>query len=219
MSSSSSCNDELDMLSESFNPIKALYSKNVKLPSKNAQPLDNISRFELTPSGEVTIKSIRPLKKNEYDLEPVKRDLSNVAGSSQTTLVQQVRKPRRTVMHRMKEISHSDGPLSRIATLCHRKQRAKVYIRSAASVRGYCEGYIIAYDKHWNLVMDDVLEVWTRKNKYKSLPIGNAIKLEPEVEKPYTVLRTIPRHKICQRLVPRLMVRGEQIVLVAKCLC
>lgn len=57
---SSSDDDELDMLSPSFNPIKALYSKNVKVPSKSSQPLDNISKFELTPSGEVTIKPDRP---------------------------------------------------------------------------------------------------------------------------------------------------------------
>lgn len=55
--SSDSDNDELDMLSSSFNPIKALYAQNVKMPSSTARPLDNISKFELTPSGEVTIKS------------------------------------------------------------------------------------------------------------------------------------------------------------------
>lgn len=76
------------------------------------------------------------------------------------------------MLARMSEIGKSRGPLSRIATFCHRKIRVKVYIRSAASIRGQCEGYIIAFDKHWNLVMDDVKEIWTRKNKYKSLAFG-----------------------------------------------
>lgn len=75
-------------------------------------------------------------------------------------------------MTRMSEIGKSCGPLSRIATFCYTRQLVKVYIRSAASVRGHCEGFIVAYDKHWNLIMDDVVEEWTRKNKYKSLPIG-----------------------------------------------
>lgn len=78
-------------------------------------------------------------------------------------------------MARMSEIGKSRGPLSRIALFCFAKKRVKVYIRSAVSVRGHCEGYIIAFDKHWNLVMDDVDEVWTRKNKYKSLAIGKVI--------------------------------------------
>lgn len=94
-----------------------------------------------------------------------------MAGTSQTSFLQRTIKRRRTVLARMSEIGKSCGPLSRIATFCHRKQRVKVYIRSAISVRGHCEGYIIAFDKHWNLVMNDVDEVWTRKNKYKSLPI------------------------------------------------
>lgn len=75
----------------------------------------------------------------------------------------------------MSEIGKSGGPLSRIAMFCYRKQRVKVIIRSAASVRGHCEGFIVAFDKHWNLIMDDVDEVWTRKNKYKSLAIGKVI--------------------------------------------
>lgn len=98
-----------------------------------------------------------------------------VAGTSQITFLQRVIKQRRTVMTRMSEIGKSRGPLSRIALFCYRKQRVKVHIRSAVSVRGYCEGYIIAFDKHWNLVMDDVDEVWTRKNKYKSIPFGKII--------------------------------------------
>lgn len=98
-----------------------------------------------------------------------------MAGTSQTSFVQRKFKTRRTVTVRMSEIGKSCGPLSRIATFCYRRQRVKVYIRSAASVRGHCEGFIIAFDKHWNLVMDDVDEVWTRKNKYKSLAIGKAI--------------------------------------------
>lgn len=57
---SSSTDEELDMLSPSFNPIKALYAKNVPVPSTTAQPLDNISKFELAPSGEVLIKPERP---------------------------------------------------------------------------------------------------------------------------------------------------------------
>lgn len=56
---SSSSDDELNMLSPSFNPIKALYAKNIKMPSTSAQQRDNISKFELTPSGELLIKPDR----------------------------------------------------------------------------------------------------------------------------------------------------------------
>lgn len=55
--SSSSSDVELDMLSSTFNPIKALYTENVKTPVGNAPPLDNISKFEMTPAGEIVIKA------------------------------------------------------------------------------------------------------------------------------------------------------------------
>lgn len=53
---SSSSDSELDMLSTLFNPIKALYTDNVKTPVDTALPLDNISKFEMTPSGEIIVK-------------------------------------------------------------------------------------------------------------------------------------------------------------------
>lgn len=38
--------DELNITSENFNPLKALYSKNMKLPVKNVKRLDNLAIFE-----------------------------------------------------------------------------------------------------------------------------------------------------------------------------
>lgn len=37
--------EELDVTSEKFNPLKALYSKDVKLPVKNVKQLDNLGIF------------------------------------------------------------------------------------------------------------------------------------------------------------------------------
>lgn len=53
---SSNSDDELNVLSPLFNPTKALYSKNVKLPDVSAPQLDNITKFELTDDGEIRIK-------------------------------------------------------------------------------------------------------------------------------------------------------------------
>lgn len=56
----SNSDDELNVLSPLFNPAKALYSKNVKLPNVSAPQLDNITKFELTDDGEITIKADKP---------------------------------------------------------------------------------------------------------------------------------------------------------------
>lgn len=37
--------DELDITSENFNPLKALYSNDMKLPVKNVKRLDNLAVF------------------------------------------------------------------------------------------------------------------------------------------------------------------------------
>jgi len=37
--------DELDITSENFNPLKALYSSDMKLPVKNVKRLDNLAVF------------------------------------------------------------------------------------------------------------------------------------------------------------------------------
>lgn len=37
--------EELDVTSAKFNPLKALYAKNLKLPAENVKKLDNISIF------------------------------------------------------------------------------------------------------------------------------------------------------------------------------
>lgn len=58
--SSSNSDEELDMRSPLFNPTKALYAKNIKILNNAAQPLDNITKFEMTDSGEITIKPNRP---------------------------------------------------------------------------------------------------------------------------------------------------------------
>lgn len=44
----------------------------------------------------------------------------------------------------------------------------QVYTRSAASIRGFCVGFVEAFDKHWNVVLKDVFETWNRPRKKRS---------------------------------------------------
>ena len=49
----------------------------------------------------------------------------------------------------------------------------QVFIRDMAGIRGYCLAFVAAFDKHWNLALEDVREVWTRKKKNKVPALGN----------------------------------------------
>lgn len=46
---------------------------------------------------------------------------------------------------------------------------------------------------------------------------GNATEMDSVAEKPYTVIKRIRGHQVCRRHIPRFLIRGEQIVLVATC--
>lgn len=48
----------------------------------------------------------------------------------------------------------------------------KVWIRSARWIRGWCVGYVAAFDKQWNLAMTDVDETFTRKRRRKTPVYG-----------------------------------------------
>jgi len=44
-----------------------------------------------------------------------------------------------------------------------------------AGVRGYCVAFLAAFDKHWNLALEDVREVWTRRKRNKVPALGKAV--------------------------------------------
>jgi LSM domain. len=44
-----------------------------------------------------------------------------------------------------------------------------------AGVRGYCVAFLAAFDKHWNLALVDVREVWTRRKRSKVPALGKAV--------------------------------------------
>jgi len=47
---------------------------------------------------------------------------------------------------------HRRGPLSILRRCVQERIRVEVVIRAAVSVRSKCKGYLIAYDKHFNMV-------------------------------------------------------------------
>ncbi|KAF7390081.1 hypothetical protein HZH68_011938 [Vespula germanica] len=60
------------------------------------------------------------------------------------------------------------GPLGMLYECMESRIRIKVYTRNARGVRGHVEAYVAAFDKHWNLALEDCFEVWTRKRKRKA---------------------------------------------------
>lgn len=47
-----------------------------------------------------------------------------------------------------------------------------------AGIRGHCLGYLAAFDKHFNMALEDVTEVWTRRKNIKAPPLGKYLEFK-----------------------------------------
>ncbi|XP_046420205.1 U7 snRNA-associated Sm-like protein LSm11 [Neodiprion fabricii] len=240
MEGSSSSDDSLDALSDKFEPLKALYSPKLRLPVPGAKVYDNLGSYESNARGQPRQKSRGPgSKENAEQLAgatPKRRFLPHqepVPGSKSRN------KDRggaaaenlegRNVLTRMKG---SLGPLEMLLRCMEQRTRVKVYTRGACSIRGYVLAYVAAFDKHWNLALEDCLEVWTRKVKRKAPALGapadsyqrrefEARKIEDESYRNTIISKTVVKEsngktETLERHVPQLMIRGEQIAMIVK---
>jgi small nuclear ribonucleoprotein (snRNP)-like protein len=49
-----------------------------------------------------------------------------------------------------------------LKTLVDSRARVVVTVRRVRDIRGTLTGFLVAFDRHWNLVLRDVDELWTR---------------------------------------------------------
>ncbi|KAF7653638.1 hypothetical protein LDENG_00080350 [Lucifuga dentata] len=67
-------------------------------------------------------------------------------------------KPRKNVLTRMSLCKGS--PLGELYRYVEERIRVKVHIRTFKGLRGVCSGFIVAFDKFWNMAMVDVDETY-----------------------------------------------------------
>ncbi|GIY19731.1 hypothetical protein CEXT_791931 [Caerostris extrusa] len=70
------------------------------------------------------------------------------------------------VLVRMRE-GFNNNPIGKISAYLEDNVRIKVLIRNTKEVRGICTGTVVAFDKHWNLLMTNVHEVYIKPKKTK----------------------------------------------------
>lgn len=108
----------------------------------------------------------------------------------------------------------------------------QILLRNETTINGHVTGFVEAYDKHWNIVLSNVVHVWKRKkphfcttsmssNMHDDAYDGNSIdeclrRLQRlGINVPAINVKSINRKFAeCTRNIPQLLVRGEQIAVV-----
>ncbi|XP_052895922.1 U7 snRNA-associated Sm-like protein LSm11 [Anopheles moucheti] len=171
----SDSSSELDVGSKRFNPLKALYSGNMKVPVATARLHDNVSVLEskqtilggfAEPFDENRLKQIRSAtslsksKAEPTNLLPQRRFLPEQGP------VKYVKSARHTKNIFLRMEKGFQGPLALMLTWMNERRRVRVYVRKQKGIRGHITGVIELFDKHWNMAISDVCETWTRR-KYR----------------------------------------------------
>lgn len=201
----------LDLTSDKIDPLKCLYSNDVQVPSQKAPLFDNLSRFSLNENNDVFIKTtvIRP-KTSEPTLDSREEIRS--------TLVNKEVKTKKNILTKLERINK--GPLLALKNCMIQKIPVKIITRNHSSVRGYCTGIIVLFDKHWNIALKNVHEVWTRpKKKLKSIFMdtpGHEYKIKHRcVIPPVKIVQNTKKTELCERYLDQMLIRGEHIVCVS----
>lgn len=211
----------VDFTSENFDPVAALSwsSPNIYEANpfaKGVPYLDNISKFpvylpECDPQRKEMIR--RDNKASEYNSHPL-----NVKTASMKNKI-----PAFTAMAAQYENS---GPISLLHSIFVERQRVRIMIRYVDCIRGTLTGFIIAFDKHMNMILRDVDEIYTSRvtKIFEGMELSKS-ELERErrncitesfnrIRKDDTPDAIDPTHrvKVGRRHLQQILVRGDNIV-------
>ncbi|KAM7389502.1 hypothetical protein PAMP_023478 [Pampus punctatissimus] len=192
--------DKIDVCSENFDPLRALYSPSVPLPFPNIKCFNNISEYESFLKGgrgrakpENVEKKRQKAMKGVADPERIERlkklMVNNPVpeaeeGESSGAPRPRRQKTRKNVLTRMPLCKGS--PLGELYRCVEERIRVKVHIRTFKGLRGVCSGFVVAFDKFWNMAMVDVDET------YREPLLGEAL----YHEKALTISRLFEKLKV-----------------------
>ncbi|KAM9373526.1 U7 snRNA-associated Sm-like protein LSm11 [Phaethornis superciliosus] len=202
----------LDVSSSRFDPLLALYSARTPLPFPGAPCFNNLAEYEsfqrglLRPRGRRSAPSRRGLSATSRtarrgppaaDPERIQRlrSLMVNAGPKQEAAEgasgTRRRRAPRNVLTRMP--LHEGSPLGELHRCVRDGVKINVHIRTFKGLRGVCTGFLVAFDKFWNMALTDVDET------YRKPVMGKAFYAEPQL----TLTRLFDRLKLQESSVKK----------------
>lgn len=183
----------LDLTSQCFDPVAALQSSMdavcVANPWFQEQPVQLLDRVE----------QCRPLLPPS---DPLYRPLTT--RPRQARSIEFKRKVRPPSV--LASLGVDQGPLAVLQAALADRRRVRIVTRYVDGVRSTLTGYLLAYDKHWNVLLRDAEEVYTRRQ------VLAGSNVEREVARRLTAIHD--RSALRQRHLPQLLVRGDNIVMI-----
>ncbi|XP_053574761.1 U7 snRNA-associated Sm-like protein LSm11 [Bombina bombina] len=158
----------LDVSSEHFDPLLALYSPKTPLPFPEARCFNNLAEYESFLRGGGRARGAQPgsrksrSRKQEPDpgrIEKLKKLMLPVEEGATQVRPRKSKVPK-NVLTRMP--LHEGSPLGELNRCVQDRIRIKVHIRTFKGLRGVCSGFIVAFDKFWNMAMVDVDETYRK---------------------------------------------------------
>ncbi|CAB4054946.1 unnamed protein product [Lepeophtheirus salmonis] len=190
--SSSSSDDEEDTLnvfSESFDPLAVIYNPGLKkVPDPSAPVLDNVDKFVSVVEKKRTnhkpqkVKQEEPSTSFERNFKPEQMPIQG--------------KPRKDGPNVWQFMDKVKGPLSLLKKAREEQLRIRVYTRGVNYLRGFMTGYLLAFDKHWNLALIDVDEVF-KKRRFPKKPRPKDTEFDNETN--MKIIKTNRRWIHCER--------------------
>eukprot|EP00057_Strongylocentrotus_purpuratus_P005419 XP_003730936.2 PREDICTED: uncharacterized protein LOC100890283 [Strongylocentrotus purpuratus] len=163
--------EEIDVLSPNFNPLKALYASNVTLPVADASIFNNLAEYERFMS-----KDEEETKGQEQKCAPPsrraleRRHLEHMREKEKElprSTYQQRKMFQLNVISRMESEHTKESPLDLLRQCVEKRCKVRVCIRSFKGLRSICIGYLVAFDKIWNMALTDVVEIYKRPSTGK----------------------------------------------------
>ncbi|KAJ7524771.1 hypothetical protein O6H91_17G020500 [Diphasiastrum complanatum] len=150
----------LDFLSPDFDALEALHTKGLQPPNPRVRPLDNLASCRRLLPQELPESLANVAVKAPRSAESI---AAQARAEARTSLLQEKAAAKARQIKILDAIAEKldKGPLALLAACYKNQTQIQVWTRHTHGVRGILTGFLVAFDKHLNMVLKDVDEEYT----------------------------------------------------------
>ncbi|CAK9202709.1 unnamed protein product [Sphagnum troendelagicum] len=164
----SSSSPSLDFLSPEFDALEALRCEGLQPPNPRVRPLDNLNKCLSILPQELSESFVSVPVREPRSQESIAAQQRAKARTSLQMEKAAERARQTKVLDAMAE-KLKDGPLGLLVECYEKRGRVLVWTRHAHGIRGTLVGFLLAVDKHFNMVLQDVDEQYTVRRQVPRL--------------------------------------------------